>query len=314
MVTYTDPEGQGQDLEFHHVGHDNVLASIVASIEMLRSMFEDIPRLMVGGCSAGGSGAINNYFFLRTGLSVTQGYLLNDSGPIFPDTASTSRSRPLHDRVRLAWGVDPLIMGLPNADSILEDFGNLPDALALRFPDDRLAQTYFRLDYNYSLYSYERFYTVSATTGETVLFGDGLGLGGLGLDENDPADRNAVYRLFWDDTALLRAQFDGRVNLAYYLPFYRDTNDSHCVTIPGFEEFDAQELFGILANDFPRLAWAGSEITDDGNFENVRAFVEHLLDDDAPLVSGFEETGEGRFLACSPDPQYFDIDACAMAQ
>ena len=139
VVTYTDPQGQGADLEFHHAGHDNVLASI----DMLATMFADIPRLFVGGCSAGGAGAINNYYFFRAGLNVGQGYLLNDSGPIFPDTASTSRSRPLHDRVRQAWGVDPLIAKLPGADEIFVDFGNLADALAERFPDDRLAQSYF---------------------------------------------------------------------------------------------------------------------------------------------------------------------------
>ena len=205
-------------------------------------------------------------------------------------------------------------MDLPVADSILQDFGNLPDALAQQFPDDRLAQTYFRLDYNYSLYSYERFYTVSATTGETVLFEDGLGLGGLGLDENEPTDRTAVYRLFWDDTALLRAQFDARPNLAYYLPFYRDTNDSHCVTVPGAEEFDTSEFLDLYLNDFATLAWAGSEITGDADFGNVRGFVEHVLDDDTPLGNGFEDTGEGRFLTCSPDPRYFDVDACAMAE
>ena len=71
VVTYTDPDGQGDDVEFHHVGHDNVMAAI----DMLAAMFPDIPRLLVGGCSAGGSGAMNNYYFFRTGLNVTQGLL-----------------------------------------------------------------------------------------------------------------------------------------------------------------------------------------------------------------------------------------------
>ncbi|MBW2215422.1 MAG: hypothetical protein JRF48_13575 [Deltaproteobacteria bacterium] len=80
--------------------------------EMLNVMFGAAPekKLFVGGCSAGGAGAIVNYYFLRTGIDgVQQGYLLNDSGPIYPSTAPTSRSRFLHDEVRSVWDADSLI-------------------------------------------------------------------------------------------------------------------------------------------------------------------------------------------------------------
>ncbi|MEQ8985115.1 MAG: hypothetical protein RL846_44625, partial [Deltaproteobacteria bacterium] len=46
---------------------------------------------------------------------------------------------------------------------------------------------------------------------------------------------------------------------------------------------------------------------------NIRAYVEHLLDDQMPLQSFFEVDGEGRYLACTPDPMYFDEQMCADA-
>ncbi len=307
-VTYTDPNGVGAPVEFRHMGHVDVLKSV----EMLSGMFEHIPRMFVGGCSAGGAGAIINYYFFRTGLTVDKGYLLDDSGPIYPDTATTSRSRPLHDRVRMSWNVDPLIASGPRASEVSQDFGNLARALAEEFPEDRLAHTQFRLDYNYSLYSYERFYQVDPS-GDVVPFGDGTGLGGLGLDETVARDRTAVYGLWWDDTALLRAQFDGMSNLGYFMPYYRETNSSHCATIPGFGEFPQDELIDIFLNDFPRLAWAGTELTTSSGTINEHDYVEQLLDDATPLPSYFEEDGEGRFLSCSPDPRYYDEMMCADA-
>lgn len=308
VVTYEDPNMQQPSIEFHHVGHRNILASI----DMLREMFPNIPRLFVTGCSAGGAGALINYHFLRSGLNVDRGYLLDDSGPLFPDTASTSRSRPLHDRVRQSWGSDSLIAASPRPGEISADFGALPRVLSEEWPDDRLALTQFRLDYNYSLYSYERFYT-RAKNGDIVIFGDGSGLGGLGLDENVAADRAAVYSLWWDDTALLTDQFDRHDNLGYFMPFYRTTNSSHCVTIPGFEEFSENELLDLFLNDFPRLAWAGSELeTRSGQTLNIRGYLDQLLDDAQPLQSWFEETTEGPFVPCTPGN--YDQAGCEAAQ
>lgn len=305
-VMYDDPTGSGAPIEFHHRGHGNVMKTI----ESLAGMFDNIPKMFVSGCSAGGAGAIINYYFLRTGLNVEQGYLLDDSGPIFPDTATTSRSRPLHDRIRQSWNVDTLISSAPKSEEIMTDFGNLPRVLAEEFPGDRLAHTHFRLDYNYSLYSYERFYEVGRD-GEISLFGDGSGLGELGLREEDSEDRSAVYSMWWDDTALLRAQFDAQPNMSYFMPFYRDTNSSHCLTIPGFGEFTEEEVAQLYFSDFPRLAWAGTDLMSAAGELNIRGYVDHLLDDDTPLASYFEEEGEGKYLSCTPDPRYFDPLACA---
>ncbi|MFZ1866643.1 MAG: pectin acetylesterase-family hydrolase [Polyangiales bacterium] len=299
-VTYQDPSGVADDLVFHHVGHRNVLAMT----GMLDEMFPTVPKLFVGGCSAGGAGAIVNYYFLRTGIhGVDKGYLLDDSGPIYPDQAATSRSFQLHQRVRSSWDADKLIDSAPRSEELKMDFGNLNTVLAEEFPNDRLATTYFRLDYNYSLYSYERFWT---RDGESIVpyMGDGLG-----LEEDVALDRAAIYSLWWDDTALLRAQYDDKSNLGYYIPFYRTTNDSHCVTIPGLEEFGLGEALNLFENDFATLAWAGSEIGD----TSLRDYVENLLNDDEPLESFFEEDAEGPYVSCTPTPADFDAGACEAA-
>lgn len=298
--TYEDPDGIESDSVFRHVGHDNV----VAMTEMLNEMFSSVPKLFVGGCSAGGAGAIVNYYFLRTGIQgVEHGYLLDDSGPLFPDQAATSRSLRLHDEVRTVWDGDSLIDDAPQSERIRGDLGELNAVLAEEFPNDRLASTFFRLDYNFSLYSYERFWTLEDPSGALIPYtGDGLG-----LDEDLSTNRTAIHTLWWDDIDLLRAEYDadGRDNLGYFIPFYRNTNSSHCVTVPGFE--DVEDPVTLFLTDFPALAWAGSEIEADG--VNLRDYVDLLLSDD-PLESYFEEDGEGPFVPCTPPA---DPEACEAA-
>ena len=297
--TYTNAD-QTEELVFAHQGHTNV----VAMIEMLDDMFASVPKLFVGGCSAGGAGAIVNYYFLRTGIEgVERGYLLNDSGPIFPNQAPTSRSLPLHNEVRDVWDADSLIAKAPQAEALSLDFGALSRVLSEEFPNDRLATTFFRLDYNYSLYSYERFYDNDSGTLMPIEFGSAPG-----LDEDAWLDRADFYSLWWDDIALLRAQYDTVDNLAYYLPFYRDTNDSHCVTIPGLEDAPAPVLLdaiNYISTDgeegaFAPLAWDGSDMETDTGTMSLRDFVDHLLDDSTPLESRFEDTPEGHYMACAP--------------
>lgn len=297
VVTYEDTEGDLGEVTFYHNGHNNT----VAMVEELNNMFREVPQLTVSGCSAGGAGAISNYYFIRNGMGgVERGYLLDDAGPIFP---SDGNSRFVHQEIRDVWGVDSVLAMLPDDQgiSLSEDFGNMSNLLADEFPNDRLAITFFQLDYNYSLYSYERFWTLD-TEGDIVPF-DGEG---VGLSQGDAADRAAVYSLWFADTAALVAQYDEVDNLAYYLPFYRETNDSHCATIPAFGEFsepgssfdDAVTAYFIaLLNDRSNV-WKGTEIQADDL--NLRGYVEHLLDDEQPLMSYFEEDGEGRFLSCTP--------------
>ncbi len=296
--TYANPNPDEPDLEFHHVGHLNILKMT----EMLDEMFTEVPRMFVGGCSAGGVGALVNYYFLRTGIAgVQKGYLLDDSGPAFPSKEPTSRSLPLYDTIRPAWGVDQVIDSAPQSETLRDDFGQLSGILADEFPDDRLATTFFRMDYNFSLYSYERFYT---RDGDSIVPYTGTG---IGLDQDVSLDRAAVHSLFWDDVPLFRDLADTKSNFGYYIPFYRTTNDSHCVTVPGFEEVSIGEALNLFQNDFGSLAWLGSEIGE----MNLRSYVEHLLDDEEPLESHFEDEGEGPYVPCTPTD--FDADACEAA-
>lgn len=297
-VTYENPE-DGELVEFHHVGHANMLKVV----EEVGTMFNEVPELFVGGCSAGGTGALVNYDFIRSGLNVERGYLLDDSGPMFPSSMETSRSLPLHNKVRDSWQVDDLIAGAPQSDLIFEDFGNLSTVLAEEYPEDRIALTQFRLDYNYSLYSYERFWE---RDGSDVFLSDDDTT--IGLDEGDALDRAAVYGLWDDDNTLLTDQYDGADNLGYYIPFWRTTNDSHCVTIPGLEEFTEEEAVMLFITDFPKLAWAGSELGD----MNMRDYVDHLLDSDAPLDSYFDTEPNGPLAVCMPEP-LFDEELCIEA-
>ena len=304
-VTYEDPDAMEADLVFRHVGHQNVLAMI----DMLVPMFPALDRMFVSGCSAGGTGATINYSFLRSGLNPLRGYLVADSGPVFPNQAPTSRSLFLHQRVQEAWNAAPLIDALPSTMSVTSDFGDINTALAMEYPSDRLAAAFFRLDYNYSLYSYERFYRRNmAGMLETIPDGDVL----LGLDEDVAADRAVVYQLWWDDTDLLRAQFDTASNLAYFLPYYRTTNSSHCVGVAGFEDVPlTAAVSAFLSGDISSFAWAGTDLMTAGGPLDYRDFVEHVLDDNASLESYFEDTPEGPFVACTPAS--LDETACEAA-
>ena len=232
VMTYEDPEGVEPPLTYRHNGHDNV----TRTIDYLSQQFPELGRMMVTGCSAGGAGSIINYYFFRNGLNPDRGYLLNDSGPIFP---SEGFSGPLHTKIRESWDVDPILTRIPEGAAIQENFGDLNVMLASMFPEDRLSTVFFQRDYNYSRYSYERFYP--EPTKEKILS-------------------------YWaKDTSLLTEMYDEHDNLAYYLPYWRAFNDSHCA--------------GILTYD-------GTEIEELG--VDLGMFIDELLDDDTPLQSYME--------------------------
>src|SRR5262249_23244602 len=119
-----------ETITFHHAGHANT----VAVVDWVKQHFSTVPKLLVTGCSAGGAGAIINYYFVREGLgkNVQCGYLLDDSGPIMH---STGPSKELHDQVRAAWNVDPILDSLEGKipvkiSALKQDFGLLNSALA----------------------------------------------------------------------------------------------------------------------------------------------------------------------------------------
>jgi hypothetical protein len=232
-TTVYENEDGTSSLTYRHVGHDNML---VVS-EWLGWQFSGTDRMYAGGCSAGGVGSNINYYFLRDAVDPQHGYLVNDSGPLFSQSIN---SAPLYAEIREAWGLDEVIQNTPISAALDEDFGAINAELADLFPDDRLGITYFIRDYNFSRYSYERFYP--------------------GIDEE------GVHQKFYEDTLLLMEQYDSRENLAYYLPYFRDINDSHCASIFDFA------------------------LTDIGEWQ-LDDFIELVLDDAQPLESKVDLDG-----------------------
>jgi len=222
VATYTE-EGGSATVEFHHDGHD----ATESVVSWLDENFTHVPKMFVTGCSAGGVGSLVNYHFLRNGVhAVERGYMLDDSGPVFP---SSGYSQPLHAKIRSAWNVDSLGGALPSGFTF-DDMGTLNTALADEFPNDRLAVTYFRRDFNFSLYSYERFY-------------------------NFPP-KEEILRMWDADTQLLTQLYDKRDNLHYFIPYYRNVNDSHCSTLFSFAGSD------IEAKNLTLEQWVDDLLTD----------------------------------------------------
>jgi hypothetical protein len=240
-------------ITFRHVGHDNVMKAIA----WMHGAFPTMPRLFVTGCSAGGIGALQNYFYVRQGMTGAQcGYLLDDSGPAFH---SDGPSRQLHAKIRDAWNLDPLLDALDgqvdvDIAALKADFGLINTAIADKFPHDRLSLTLYRMDLNYSLYSYQRFFP----------------------DHNTDQD---IHNYWWQDIQELIATFDTRSNWAYFIPNFRFDNCSHCVSIPPLGHDITTQL---------TMPWLGSSIERDGL--DLKQFVIDLLDQTKPLHNYVEDS------------------------
>ncbi|MGB5813433.1 MAG: pectin acetylesterase-family hydrolase [Polyangiales bacterium] len=298
--TYVDPDGVGPDVDFHHMGHQNMLLVV----EELNGMFTSVPKMLVGGCSAGGVGSLNNYPFIRAGIDgVEQSYLLADSGPIVP--AMLPNGDPSNQvglrAVLPLWGVDPLIEALPmGSDRVFADFGEVNAVVSELFPDDRLSISIFERDYNFTVATYEGAFPIFSEPGTGVNTGPG---------------RTEIYRLTSEDLNALRLRLDELDNLAYYIPYYRNTNTSHCLTVTGLEDVGASELDFITAfQDDPSTAtWTGTEIDTDDGTVTYKDFIEALIDENAPLDSYYEGTCEGRFQVCALDCDTYDEVMCEAA-
>ena len=299
--TYVDPDGVGPDVEFHHMGHQNMLLVI----EELNRMFATVPRMLVGGCSAGGVGSLNNYPFIRNGIEgAVQSYLLADSGPIVPSTllnGQPSNQGGLFSAVSTIWGVGTMIQSLPTGgDRIVADFGEVNAVVSESFPDDRLSVSIFERDYNVTVATYESAFPIFSEEGSSVDTGAG---------------RTEIYRLASEDLEALRSRLDDLDNLAYYMPYYRNTNTSHCLTVTGLEDVGNSELeFLALFQEDPSAAtWSGTEIGTDAGTVTYKDFIEQLLDDSVPLRSYYEGTCEGKFQVCALDCEAYDEVMCESA-
>jgi hypothetical protein len=204
VVTYTDPTGQNPPIVFRHNGFNNT----VAALNFLHTRFPSINKLLVTGFSAGGvaSSAVF-YQARRTLVPANKAYLLNDSGPIFPAPNATYNSRPLHDLISAQWNLASLYSQLA-ASFNPNDFGSINAMVATEFPSDRLAYTAYSSDYNFSRFSYERFFPGITQAG--------------------------VLQKWRQDQTNLINQIKNYSNYSYHVPWHRPINDSHCVSIITF--------------------------------------------------------------------------------
>ena len=203
VVTYTDPTGQNPPIVFRHAGYTNT----VAALSFLHGRFPSINKLLVTGFSAGGVASSAVFYQARRTLVPTKGYLLDDSGPIFPAPNSSYNSYPLHQLIQTQWNLSSLYAQLP-ASFNPNDFGSINAMVATQFPNDRMAYTGYSDDYNFSRFSYERFYP--GITKSQVL---------------------AKWRQ--DQTNLIN-QIKNYSNYSYHVPWDRPINDSHCSSIITF--------------------------------------------------------------------------------
>jgi len=200
VVTYTDPAGQNPPITFRHNGYNNS----IAALNFLRTRFPSINKLVVTGFSAGGVASSAIFYQARRTLVPSRAYLLNDSGPIFPAPNATYNSKPLHNLITTQWNLSSLYSQLP-ASFNPNDFGSINAMVATQFPNDRLAYTGYSSDYNFSRFSYERFYP---------------GITQAGILQKWRQDQNNLIN-----------QIKNYSNYSYHVPWHRPINDSHCVSI-----------------------------------------------------------------------------------
>jgi len=255
VATYSGTTDAGpQTMTFHHEGHKNTLAVV----DWMKKKFTAVPKLLVTGCSAGGAGAILNYHSIRTGLgsNVQCSYMLDDSGPIFH---SDGPSKQLLDKIRTSWNTDAVLDSyegqLPIQVADLKvDPGLISQAIAQKYPHDRLSLVAYRMDLNYSLYSYQRFFP--------------------GSTEAD------IHAKWWLDLQETIKVYDSVPNLSYYFPFFRSDNCSHCVSIPPIGNPPLEPLDVQKVENTP---WSGTEIPE--MQIDLKQFSIDLLDDKKSLKS-----------------------------
>ena len=203
VVTYTDPQGQNPPITFRHVGFQNT----VTALNFLHGVFPSINKLLVTGFSAGGVASSAVFYEARRTLVPTRAYLLNDSGPIFPAPNASYNSHPLHTLIASQWNLQSLYAELP-ASFNPSNFGSINAMVATEFPADRMAYTGYSSDFNFSRFSYERFYPGITPAG--------------------------ILQKWRQDQTNLINQIKNYSNWSYHVPWHRPINDSHCSSIITF--------------------------------------------------------------------------------
>jgi len=234
VQVYEDPSGALPPLVWHHNGARNVLAVLA----WLKNHLPRPSQMLTAGCSAGSIGALAGYDLIRGHMAPTAGFLIDDSGPAFPAPRTGDPAQypslPLHNHIRGVWGLDAgplayLQTRLPLLDA--NDLGSMYAALSAKYPADRMGQTHFWEDLNYSSYSYERFHDE------------------IESEPNQQVREQLIHERWYQDTENLMVALETLPNFGYYLPRYRALNESHCTTIVDFEHGDIQED-GLVLTQF----------------------------------------------------------------
>ncbi|MCY1079275.1 pectin acetylesterase-family hydrolase [Archangium lansingense] len=224
VAVYTDSTGAQPPLTWHHSGYTNTMAAIAHA----KAQFPSVQKLLVTGYSAGGTATSAGYYFIRRGINPARGYFLNDSGPIYLAPNVNDRSRPLHAKIRQSWNLDS-VLGLLPASFDRNNMGTINRMLSMEFPSDQLAYSGYSRDYNYSRFSYERFYS--------------------------PNDKETVLSYWKEDQDKLVAELNLYNNYSYFIPHERAINASHCSTIITFIGAHACQQMEKKHNWWEYLEW-----------------------------------------------------------
>ena len=261
VVVYDDPDGVEPSVTWNHKGAVNTQMAIAYA----NQRFPSIGKLLVSGYSAGGAGTASNYYFIRRALNADEGYLLNDSGPLFPAPNDTFNSRELHETITAQWDLDRLFVDLP-ATFDTNDYGSINEALSKEFPDDQIAYTGYSSDYNYSRFSYESF--------DDTLSQD---------------DTLALWREDQDNLLDTLVTFD---NTSWHVPWARPINDSHCTTIITFIGSHACEQMEKKRRWWEYLEWPwGQDYKCYSEFVSMETFLDRWINQNR--ISRIEEPENG---------------------
>ncbi|MCP5271806.1 MAG: hypothetical protein H6932_11305 [Burkholderiaceae bacterium] len=225
----------------HHAGQANVRAAA----QWLRDHLGQPGELLLTGYSAGGVGSTTTYAMVRETLQPTgRSTLLADSGPLVPaPRGSAPEDYPaikLHDTIRVAWGLDEPGGLVTQYGGLIDGFdpdnlGSVNVALARTYPQDRFGFMVFTRDTNFSAFSYEKFYTDISDAPNPVAY------------------REALFSRWWPDLDRWAADLATQPNVDLYVPYFRNFNQSHCLTIIDFSgtaiEWAGVDSFGTFAEN-----------------------------------------------------------------
>ena len=229
LVVYSDADPAQPRVQYHR-GQANVRAAA----QWLRANIGAPQDLLLTGFSAGGVGSTVTYALVRDILQPTgKSSLLADSGPLMQAPRGSDPalhpSLPLHETIRTAWGLDEpggLVSSyagtLPAFDA--NNLGSVNGALAQRYPSDRFSYLAFQADTNFSAFSYQKFDDDIANAPTEAL------------------RRQRLLARWQPDLAQWTADLQSHANVSFHLPFFRNFNDSHCLTIIDFSGTGIEEL------------------------------------------------------------------------